>query len=272
MKVWVLFSRPKKIQIAGLIALLFLPTLSYSFDFSKLPKQETLNIADQIFANECNRSLDCLVAWNDGENFASLGIGHFIWFPANVYPPFQESFPDLLAWMAKHQIEKPISLSWLSPQTPCPWPNKEAFLDPSQQTKIEALRDWLAQNKAVQASFILNRLQGSLDKILLVSTADEAKVVRAQFSRVAQASGGGYILADYVNFKGEGVNPKEQYQGQGWGLRQVLLSMSNAPEAAQSFVSAAKSALIQRVALSPPERGEKRWLKGWFKRLDTYLQ
>jgi len=272
MRVWVLFFQPKKHVIAGLFALLFMPTSSFAFDFSTLSKQETQNIAEKIFGNECNRSFDCLVAWNDGENFASLGIGHFIWFPAHVNPPFQESFPNLLAWMEKHHIEKPSSLSWLTPQTPCPWPNKAAFLSVEQQPKIEALRDWLARNKATQAAFILNRLQGSLDKMLSVSTADEAKVIRDQFTRVAQVTGGGYILADYVNFKGEGVNPKELYQGQGWGLRQVLLGMTNAPDAAQSFVSAAEVVLMQRVALSPAARGESRWLKGWFKRLDTYLQ
>ncbi len=272
MKVWVLFSQHKKTLMAGLMALLFIPNSAYSFDFSTLSAQERQHIADKIFANECNRSRECLVAWNDGENFASLGIGHFIWFPAGVHPPFQESFPDVLAWMDKSHIEKPDTLAWLTPQTPCPWPNKAAFLSPSQQPKIQALRQWLDINKEAQVSFILLRLQDALEKMVSVSTAAEATVIRAQFERIAQAKGGGYILADYVNFKGEGVKESERYQGEGWGLRQVLLSMSASFDARQAFVQAAKAVLQQRVDLSPPSRGEQRWLKGWFKRLDTYLQ
>lgn len=241
-------------------------------DFSFVSKAEQAHIGDLIFRNECARDERCLVSWNDGEKFASLGIGHFIWFPADVALPFQESFPDLLRWMAAHHIDMPASLAWLTPQTPCPWPDKTTFLSDEQQPKVQALRDWLAQNKSIQVSFILKRLQGSLEKMLAVSTTEEGKLIDRQFARITQAKDGAYILADYVNFKGEGVKESEQYQGQGWGLRQVLLSMSAHESPALAFVNAAKIVLQQRVDLSPPTRGEARWLKGWFKRLDTYLQ
>ena len=37
-----------------------------------------------------------------------------------------------------------------------------------------------------------------------------------------------------------------------------------------AFADAAAAVLRRRVALSPPERGESRWLAGWMKRVDTY--
>ena len=39
-------------------------------------------IGKRIWSNECNGTVDGLTSWNTGENFASLGIGHFIWYPA----------------------------------------------------------------------------------------------------------------------------------------------------------------------------------------------
>jgi len=77
---------------------------------------------------------------------------------------------------------------------------------------------------------------------------------------------------DYVNFKGEGINPQERYQGRGWGLLQVLLAMTGADTATAvaAFSDAAKELLQHRVQLAPRERHEDRWLAGWFARLDSY--
>ncbi len=49
------------------------------------PDQAALaRIGDWIYRNECNRNPRCLVDWNPGESFPSLGIGHFIWYPTGV--------------------------------------------------------------------------------------------------------------------------------------------------------------------------------------------
>ena len=52
-------------------------------------------IAGRIFANETGGKLRYLVHWNEGEDFPSMGIGHFIWFPEGVDAPFDESFPTM---------------------------------------------------------------------------------------------------------------------------------------------------------------------------------
>jgi hypothetical protein len=46
-----------------------------------LSPAETRRIGNRIWQNECGGTLAGLTSWNTGENFASLGIGHFIWDP-----------------------------------------------------------------------------------------------------------------------------------------------------------------------------------------------
>jgi hypothetical protein len=76
---------------------------------------------------------------------------------------------------------------------------------------------------------------------------------------------------DYVNFKGEGTSPTERYQGEGWGLLQVLAGMSDSGSPTVAFSKSADRVLTRRVELSPSARGEKRWLPGWRNRLATYI-
>ncbi len=236
-------------------------------------KAEQNRIADLIFKNECNRNFECLVSWNDGEDFASLGIGHFIWFPKGSNAPFKESFPDLMRWYQQHGVHVPDSLrDLLQPDQDCPWTSKQDFLKPEHQEDIQRLRQFLADTKAVQASFMIHRLKLALPKMLVsVSSEHDKQYIQRQFERISKASNGWYALMDYVNFKGEGTKATERYQGEGWGLVQVLLNMSNQGDALAAFVTSAKEVLAQRVKLSPSERNEQRWLSGWFKRLDTYL-
>src|ERR1700720_3277507 len=53
-------------------------------------------IGRRLWENESGGTIAGLTAWNLGEDFASLGIGHFIWYPAGKRGPFAESFPPLL--------------------------------------------------------------------------------------------------------------------------------------------------------------------------------
>ncbi len=213
------------------------------------------------------------MAWNDGENFASLGIGHFIWFPKDKPSSFQESFPDLLRWFEQKNVRLP---HWLNGNTPCPWQNKAEFLAAKNQPRIQALRQLLNTTQLEQTSFIMFRLQQALPKMLAsISSISEQQHIQQQFQRVASARHGWYALADYVNFKGEGINPQERYHEQGWGLVHVLLHMDDkimGQTVMQEFVRAASFILQRRVALSPIHRNEQRWLAGWNKRLNTYLK
>ncbi len=102
----------------------------------------------------------------------------------------------------------------------------------------------------------------------------EQQELRARFNAVATARPpyGLYALIDYVHFKGEGINPAERYNGQGWGLLQVLQGMpEKLSDPLDEFVVSAQVTLARRVANAPAERLEQRWLAGWNNRLATYL-
>jgi len=138
-----------------------------------------------------------------------------------------------------------------------------------QVSDIEELTNFLYDNKDLQVMFIFKRLEASLEKMLAVS--NDRENVRKQFYRVASSPNGLYPLIDYVNFKGEGINPNERYNGQGWGLLQVLENMkgtATGQSALVEFSNSAKDILARRVKNAP--RNESRWLQGWYNRVDTY--
>ena len=253
------------------LAFLCLAGAAQAQDISKAKSNQ---IAALIFQNECASKDACLTAWNEGEEFASLGIGHFIWYPASAKQTFQESFPALLSFMQQGGARLP---EWLSnkPQQANPWHNRAAFLRAYDSDKLQALRSFLQQHKALQAEFMQQRLRLALPKLLVHLEAKSQSHISRQFEYVEASPMGMYVLMDYVNFKGEGTSPNERYQGKGWGMLQVLESMSVQQASLQTieaFASAADMMLTRRVALSPPSRHEQRWLPGWRKRLATYVR
>lgn len=242
-----------------------LSSLQAAFEAVHLPSPLLRHIAEKIWKNECGQTFTGLTSWNQGEPFASLGIGHFIWFPANIHPPFHETFPALLTFLEQEGIELP---KWLKINQFCPWNTKKEFDAHLNDPKMNELRQLLYNTLDCQALFISKRLHVTLERL---STRLSEK--RKEMLETLQHSPQGlYALMDYFNFKGDGLDEKESYQGQGWGLLQVLSAI---PETSQApladFVKAAKSVLKARVAHCPSERQEQKWLEGWLKRVDTYL-
>ena len=136
---------------------------------------------------------------------------------------------------------------------------------------ISELTDFLYNTKDIQVSFIFERLENSLEKMLEV--ANDKENVRKQFYRVAKSPNGLYPLIDYVNFKGEGTSNTETYNGEGWGLLQVLENMKgtgSGKAALVEFSDSAKFVLERRVKNSDPARNERKWLAGWLNRCNTY--
>lgn len=224
-------------------------------------------IARKIWQNECAGSVKGLVSWNKGENFPSLGIGHFIWYPHGVQGPFEESFPEFVRFAKSRGISMP---PWA--KGPAPWPDRKAFLASDVRGGLaEAMRSWLAGHTEVQADFIIGRSLAALQRIR--KEAGNPEDVSCKYYAVASTPQGMYALIDYVNFKGEGIHASERYRGRGWGLLQVLEEMqpvSSGKSAAVEFSQAAGRVLSQRVSNSPVERGERRWLQGWLNRCATY--
>ena len=235
-----------------------------------LSQPETERIGKKVWQNECNGTLAGLTSWNEGENFASLGIGHFIWYPKGARGPFEESFPKFVAFVSTHGAKLP---DLLLARGSCPWNSRTEFMQASQTRPMKQLRQFLADTVDLQAKFLVERLQQALPKMLAEAAPSARDHVQQQFDRVARTSAGCYALVDYVNFKGEGVLATERYAGQGWGLLQVLAGMSedgNGDEAVRSFAQSARKVLANRVRNSPPARNEARWLPGWLNRINTY--
>ncbi|HEX8078381.1 MAG TPA: hypothetical protein VF511_11245, partial [Chthoniobacterales bacterium] len=212
-----------------------------------------------------------LTSWNSGENFASLGIGHFIWYPKGVRGPFDESFPKFVQFAASRNAKLPAVAT---SKEGCPWKSRAEFNAAAESPPMKELRGFLARTVDLQAEFLVQRLREALPKMLADAGSGDHAKVREQFDRVASTAMGCYALVDYVNFKGEGVLATERYAGQGWGLLQVLEGMTrenNGRDAVKSFADSAKAVLKNRVRNSPPERKEARWLPGWLKRVETYV-
>lgn len=252
-----------------LLLVLTLCSWAWAQDPITLSPEDRLKLGQRIWANECGGRIDGLTSWNAGEEFPSLGIGHFIWYPADFQGPFEESFPGLIAFAQQRgATPPPIAL-----QRHAPWRSKAEFEAARQSPEMRALRQWLAHSIGLQTDFIVRRSLAALEKMKAVAPADDRERLERNYRKVASTSNGVYALIDYVNFKGEGTNPKERYQGQGWGLMWVLLEMKEVPSgqpAAREFAAAAKRVLDRRIRNSPPERGESRWREGWHNRCDGY--
>lgn len=228
-------------------------------------------IGKKIWQNECAGSVAGLTTWNAGEEFPSIGIGHFIWYPAGFKGRFEESWPHFVAFAKQRGMELPA----VAAERYSPWRSKAEFQKDFNGPRLTGLRKWLAANVNLQTDYIIARSHEALPKILAAAPGSEKARIEANYRKVSTTSQGTYALIDYVNFKGDGTQVSERYNGRGWGLLQVLGEMKDVPSgapAATEFATAAKRVLSRRIANSPPERGEKRWEEGWHNRCGTYAR
>lgn len=244
-----------------------LPNLSVS-------SQEAKTIGQKIWNNECGGKKEGLTSWNIGEDFASLGIGHFIWYPAGKKGVFKETFPSLLVFLERHGKKLPDGILKKG-STACPWSSREEFQKNFSSAAMNNLRNFLAQTVDLQTNFIIQRLNKALPTMLKSLPLTKHDHIKKQFYRMARSSGGFYALIDYINFKGEGIVSHEQYKGCRWGLLQVLEKMEGATHgksALEEFSRCAQHVLERRVTCAPHGSNEKRWIPGWVNRIKTYIQ
>ncbi|MDX1633888.1 MAG: hypothetical protein R3280_04580 [Marinobacter sp.] len=238
-----------------------------------LSDRQLVWVGNRIFQNECAGKRTCLVHWNQGEAFPSLGIGHFIWYPAGVAGRFTESFPDLVRFLSARGQPLPGWLSQLEPLD-APWPDRNTFLAEQDGERAESLRRFLADSQGLQAEFMFQRARRALDRVVSATEDGQRAAIEADLAELASTPGGVYALIDYVNFKGEGLAEGERYQGQGWGLKQVLETMAeqDSGTALQRFRQAAAEVLTRRAENASQAIERERWLPGWLKRVDTYRE
>jgi hypothetical protein len=228
---------------------------------------EAERIGQAIYWNECSGKKERLVWWNAGENFASLGIGHFIWYPKDKRGPFEETFPSLLCFFQEHNVKLPL---WLNSEDACPWNTQEEFLGAAEKAKKGELQELLSKTIPLQTAFLGQRLEKTLPRILASMNEETRKAALKHIDCLKTTLQGKFALIDYLNFKGTGMVETERYQGMGWGLKQILEEMPTHPDnTLKAFCDTAKMLLKRRVKGAP---AEERWLQGWLCRIERYAQ
>ncbi|WP_308874745.1 hypothetical protein [Thiothrix subterranea] len=139
-----------------------------------LSGQELLLIADHIFKNESGGDPDKLVHWNDGENFASMGLGHFTWYPAGRAARFGNTFPDLLGHLQSNGVQLPAWVQQARYQG-APWRTKAKLMRAKQTGQVRELQDLLYQTRLLQAAYIVDRTRRAMPK--LVNAAPRIHVI-----------------------------------------------------------------------------------------------
>lgn len=195
---------------------------SLKADVIVLSKEETSKIGDKIWFNECKNSIEGLTHWNNGENFPSLGIGHFIWYPEGIKERFEETFPQLLCYLEKNGVRLPDFLKQAHGSL---WATRENFLKEFDSPQTKQLRSFLFETRDLQIKFIISKLHEVLPIMEDHTSPDSKAKIRANFSMLLKDARGVYALVDYFNFKGAGLSELESYHGHGWGLKHVLEKM-----------------------------------------------
>lgn len=128
--------------------------------------------------------------------------------------------------------------------------------------------------KDQQAGFVVKRAARGLDRVIEAAPLSSQPRISERIESLASTPGGTYALVDYVNFKGEGLADSERYNGQGWGLLQVLQTMDNSQRtsALEAFRESAALVLTRRAENADKPIEKERWLPGWLNRLDTYRE
>src|SRR5262249_51597671 len=111
----------------GAVGTTEMTTLRYALPQLALPADVGRKVGHKIWLNETGGNREAITSWNANEEFASLGIGHFIWFPAGKKAPFVESFPPMLEFLRQQNARLP---SWVdqTPIPPCPWISRTDFI------------------------------------------------------------------------------------------------------------------------------------------------
>ena len=243
----------------------------------ELSNKEASIIANKIWQNEGAGKKKYLVWWNKGEEFASCGIGHFIWFTKDKPMWFFHAFPDMLKYITKHGAKPP---SWLTPSTPCVWNSYKQWQEAKKKNskKMRELTEFLDKTKTLQAKYMVHRFNKASKKIINYAKDPKLRAkIEYNLNRLLYKKDGtidpqgAYCLIDYTNFKGDGTLKSERYQGLGWGLFQVLAHMDvNNPNKYNAFANSTRYILNRLIKISPPQRRLYRFKKGWFKRVKTY--
>lgn len=243
---------------------------SFNFNLAHSMSKDLKKIGTLIWQNEASKRIDLLTFWNQHETFPSLGIGHFIWHPQNKEFTYTQQFPELCEFLKEHGVKLP---EWLekSYKIGAPWNSREDFYNDKEH--LSELQNLLASTIDIQTQFIINQFNKKLKLILKVCPEHKKEKIINLLKLLLSSSIGTYALIDYSNFKGDGLNPKENKNGIQWGLLQVLSGIdveSNSNNVNKVFAISAAKTLLKLIENSGPEYNNIRYLHGWMRRISSY--
>ncbi len=259
----------KKIVIKKFVMSLWLILLNTHHIFA-IDTADAKKIGMQVWQNESNQRKDLLVFWSEHETFPSLGIGHCIWYPKGQDAAYTEGFPLLCNYLQKNGVQLP---AWLVQAciTGAPWKSRDEFLLDKERTT--ELRNLLSSTINHQINFMIQQLEEQLPLLIAAAPQENQAVVRERFMLLRSTLLGTYALVDYLNFKGSGLNPHEESNGDRWGLLQVLLDMPNGlneENAPRAFAVSAARMLLRLVGNSAPSYSRFKFFNGWMRRVSSY--
>jgi hypothetical protein len=234
----------------------------------EIPDHISHQVGKRVFQNECGGLPGNLVSWNPGENFLSVGIGHFIWYPQGAAKPYVESFIQFIQFAHSQGETIPAFL-----QGPCPWNSRTSFLSAKDNLVRKKLEKFAQGTILLQTKFLFYRLNQAVIRIFAQLPPSRKTDITQKHDMLMASTEGRFAMVDYVNFKGEGLFPGESVHGEGWGLKQVLMEMrmpTSARTAVSAFAQAAERVLERRVRLDGENKKLKRWLPGWRNRVRSY--
>ncbi len=109
-----------------------------------------------------------LTSWNEGEEFASLGIGHFIWYPAGTARAVRGelSRAGRITWRTIGEAVPGVDARGL----PMEFARGNSWRR-NTSDRMEALRNLLAGTTPLQARFLAQRMHDALPKMLAAAAA-----------------------------------------------------------------------------------------------------
>jgi len=273
-----------------------------------LDEQDYQKIIQYVSGNEFQNDPESSIDWNEGEDFASLGMGHFIWYPEGVEQKFTESFPKMAvvlwrSWPTSSDIPPQLrsafnySKEFIFKSSGevrfCPWAKRTSFFAWKEQNPIEwgYLISFINHPmiKRIQLAYMdqdfreaIVRLYDEVDSnddlvAMEASSGETVASVRQHLRSVIlsllTSKEGTTALMDYVNFKGDGTDSRMRYSNVGWGLQQVLYwtdLKSGSLEQLKSLARAALNRLTRRAMLSGREIEREVWIHGWANRVLGY--
>lgn len=250
--------------------MLVLTGLNLQAQILEISQSDARKIGQLIRKNETGMREDLLAFWNEHESHPSLGIGHNIWFPEQAEQKSVEQFPELCRYFKRHRVVLP---DWLdqAEEGKAPWTNRAEFQN--DQSRRSELRSILASTIELQTQFMIERLEQRWPLIIVQIPVEHQMRVIDNFNLLASTPLGLYALIDYLNFKGDGLNPAEEWGGYRWGLAQVLIDMPvglTEVTVHRAFALSAVKVLVRLIENAGTDYDRIRFLKGWVNRVSTY--